>query len=568
MTSSIRRRVRAARWAALCAVILPSFACSGGSGGSAPYEIVSPSSRQVVVTPGQTVRFEIRANGGRTVEYVIDDVRTEPGPIFILQPSSQHHVVEALILPSDLAAPPDIVLFTVDVEAPGNLAPVITSFTVEPVTGEAEDTEFTARVTATDADGTVDSVSVDFGDGTPPARGVTIPFTATHTYAAEGTYTVVARAVDDAGVPASSVRQLTVAPHNDPPSGVLHAERIPGGPPQGVGPLTVRLETEGFDPDGTIATWEIDKDLGQGFELIGPKETVTVAYPFREDHYMPVLRLTDDQGESSEIAVDQDVVVLRDVSASESSYSVTGNPRFSGTAIAPAIWADGSDGMGFTVRIVDSQGSPVSGARVRVSSSRAPWIAPDGANLGAAVGVLPQAIVTTDVTGTATGAIVTNLSTRLEAMPIIDFEPFFLTFEVDLNRNFWVPLDLDDIPLNANSTVSAGGSHVEIQPGMGCPGQPLEIVVDAIDQSIAPGGGGPAAGKYTEVRFTNEELLPGLRPAQGYANWRTDGSGRIRLVYTPVRADQSKLFLAWVDGQPLGDIGTVFLKPPNQCNGQ
>ena len=216
---------------------------------------------------------------------------------------------------------------------------------------------------------------------------------------------------------------------------------------------------------------------------------------------------------------------------------------------------------------MDSQGNPVSGARVRVSSSRPPRIAPDGSHLGAGVSVEPHEIVTTDVSGTATGSIVTNLSTRVEAMPIIDFAPFFLRFEVDLNRDFWVPLDLEDIPLNASSTVAANGSHVETQPAMGCPGQPLEIVVDAVNQSDAPGGKA-AEGKYTEIRFTNEEILPGLRPAQGYANWRTDGSGRIRLVYTPVRADQSKLFLAWVDGQPLGDIGTIFLRPPQQCNGQ
>jgi hypothetical protein len=328
------------------------------------------------------------------------------------------------------------------------------------------------------------------------------------------------------------------------------------------------LETEGFDPDGQIATWELDTDMGQGFQLIAAGEDVTVEYPFREDHYMPVLRLTDNVGESAEITVDQDIVVLRDVSAAQSDYSVTGNPRFDSTSIAPAIWADGSDGMGFAIRLEDSHGDPVAGARVRVSSSRAPWIAPNGANLGSAVRVVPQEVVTTDVTGTATGTIVTDMSTRLEAMPIIDFEPFFLTFEVDLNRDVWAPLDLDDLPLNASSTVTADGSHVEIQPVMGCPGQPLEIVVDAFNQSGAPGGGGPAAGKYTEIRFTNEELLPGLRPAPGYANWRTDGTGRIRLVYTPVRADQSKLFLAWVDGQPLGDIGTMFLKPPAQCNGQ
>jgi len=568
MTSCILRRVRAVCWAALWAVILPTFACSGGSGGSAPFEIVSPSSRTVVVQPGQSVRFEIRANGGRSVEYVIDDLRTEPGPVFVFQPVAQHHVVEALILPSDLSAPPDIVLFTVDVEAPGNLPPQITSFTVEPVTGEAADTEFTARVTATDADGTVDSVSVDFGDGSPPARGVTIPFTATHTYPAEGTYTLTARAVDDAGVPAASTRQLVVAPHNDPPTGSLHAELTSGSPPQGKAPLTVRLETQGVDVDGTIAKWELDKDLGQGFELIGPDEDVTVTYPFSESHYMPVLRLTDDQGEASEIEVDQDIVVQRDVSSAESSYDVTGNPRFGGTAIAPAVWADGSDGLGFSVHVMDSRGMPVVGARVRVSTSRPDRIAPDGAHLGPTTTILPDAILTTDAAGVAAGSIVTNMSTRVEAMPNIDFQAFALRFEVEIARDLWMPLDLDDTPLNANSTVSAGGGHVATQPVMGCPGQPLEIVIDAVNQGGAPGGNKPAAGKYTEVRFTNEELLPGLRPAPGYANWRTDGSGRIRLVYTPVRADQSKLFLAWVDGQPLGNIGTVFLKPPNQCNGQ
>ncbi len=568
MTSCIHRCVSAACWAALSAVILPTFACSGGSGGSAPFEIVSPSSRSVIVQPGQSVRFEIRANGGRSVEYVIDDVRTEPGPIFVLQPIASHHVVEALIVPSDLASPPDVVLFTVDVEAPGNLPPQITTFTVEPVTGEAEDTEFTARVTATDPDGTVDSVSVDFGDGTPPARGVTTPFTATHTYPAEGTYMITARAVDDAGVPATSTRQLTVAPHNDPPTGLLHAELPNGSPPQGKGPLTVRLETQGVDVDGTVAKWELDKDMGQGFELIGPDEDVVVTYPFRENHYMPVLRLTDNLGEASEIDVDQDIVVLRDVSSPNSSYTVTGNPRFGGTDIAPAVWADGSDGLGFALHLRDSKGDPVVGARVRISTSRPNRIAPDGAQLGSTVTVLPNAILTTDAAGTAAGSIVTDMSTRVEAIPIIDFEPFALSFEVELARDLWAPLDLDNIPLNANSTVAAGGGHVATSPVLGCPGQPLEIVVDAVNQSGAPGGGGPAAGKYTEVRFTNEELLPGLRPASGYANWRTDGSGRIRLVYTPVRADQSKLFLAWVDGQPLGAIGTVFLKPPAQCNGQ
>jgi PKD repeat protein len=565
MTSCIHTRVRAALPAALAGAIVICLACSG-SGGSAPYDILSPASRHVTVAPGATVRFEIRTNGGRSVEYVVDDARTEPGPVFILQPTAQHHDIEALILPADLASAPDIVLFTVDVESPGNLPPQITSFTVEPASGEAGDTEFTAHVTAADADGTVDSVSVDFGDGSAPIHGTEIPFTATYTYNDEGTYTVTARAVDDDGVPATSTRQIPVGPRNDPPTGSLHSELISGGPPQGTGPLTVRLRTQGMDPDGSIATWELDKDSGEGFQLIAPAEVLVVTYPFQEDHYMPVLRLTDNLGRSTEIMVDQDIVVLRDVSSARSSYTVTGNSVFSKTAIAPAIWADGSDPMRFEVHVRDSEDMPVPGARVRVSTNRPPRIAPDGSQLGTSESVVPSAELTADQSGTVMGSLVTETSTRVEAMPIIDFKPFNLVFEVDLGRDIWVPLELDPVDLNANTTISAGG-RVTTHPELLCPGQTLEIVVEAEGLGGAPGGKGAVGGKYAELLFTNEQPLPGYRPASGFGNWRTNGSGTIRFVYTPVRADQSKLFLAWVDGQPLGDVGSIFLKPPAQCGG-
>lgn len=562
MTSCIHTRMRAA----LSAALVTSLACSG-SGGSAPYDIVSPASRNVTVAPGATVRFEIRANGGRSVEYVIDETRTEAGPVFILQPTAQHHDVEAMILPADLASAPDIVRFTVDVVTPGNLPPQITSFTVEPASGEAGDTEFTARVTATDADGTVDSVSVDFGDGSAPVRGVEVPFTAIYTYSDEGTYVVTARAVDDDGVPATATRQVPVGPRNDPPTGSLHSELTTGQPPQGTGPLTVRLRTQGMDPDGSIATWELDKDLGEGFQLIAPAEILTVTYPFREEHYMPVLRLTDNLGRTTEIAADQDIVVLRDVSSARSSYTVTGNSRFSNTAIAPAIWADGSDPLSFVIHVHDSEGMPVPGARVRVSTNRPSRIAPDGSQLEPTETILPAAELTADQTGTVTGSIVTTTSTRVEAMPIIDFRPFDLVFQVDLGRDVWVPLELKPIDLNANTTISAAG-RVTTHPELVCPGQALEIVVEAEGLGSAPGGKNAVAGKYTELLFTNEEPLPGYRPASGFGNWRTNGNGTIRFVYAPVREDQSRLFMAWVDGQPLGDVGAIFLKPANQCGGQ
>lgn len=566
MTSRMHVRARRASFAGLAGTIALSLACSSGSG-SAPYEIISPSTQNVVVLPGVSVRFEIRANGGRTVEYVIDDTHTEPGPVLIFQPTAQHHVVRALIRTSDVTTTPDVVLFTVDVEAPGNLPPQIGSFTIEPATGEAGTTSFTARVVATDSDGTVASLSVDWGDNSTPASGTSSPFTATHTYAQEGTFTLTARAVDDDGVPATTTRQLSVSPHNEPPAGALHSELLTGFPPQGTGPLMVRLVPQGSDVDGTIATWELDKDLGAGFELIAPGEVVSVTYPFREDHYMPVLRLTDNLGAVTEIDVDQDIVVLRNVSAQNSSVSVVGNSRFATTPIAPAVWADASDPLAFTIHIRSSEGEPVPGARVRVTTTRPDLVAPTGSSLGPAVEILPAPVITADQSGTVTGAIVTDTSTRVEAMPNIGFQPFGLQFEVDLGRDVWVPFDLDVEPLNANTTVSAGGGDVNVFPMLACPGEEVEIVVKARNLGGTPGAGGPAVGKFTALFFTNEQPLPGYRPASGFGSWRTDGSGTIRFRYTPVRADQSKLFLAWVDGQPLDALGTIFLKPQGECGG-
>lgn len=540
-------------------------ACSGG-GVSSPYTIISPSSRSVVVLPGESVRFEIRPNGGRTVEYVIDEIHVEPGPVFVLQPTAQHHVVSALIREAGPTATPEVVVFTVDVEAPGNLPPQISSFTLEPEAGSAGTTEFSARVTATDADGTIESLSIDFGDGTVPATGGSSPFTATHVYAAPGMYTLTARAVDDAGVPVTTTRQIDVAPHNDPPTGSLHSALLSGGPPQGTGPLMVQLVAQGLDPDGSIATWELDRDLGDGFELIGPGETVTVTYPFREDPYMPVLRLTDNLGLSTEITVDQDVVVLRDVSPLNSSYTVVGNPRFDGTGIEPGVWATGSDPLRFTIEVRDSEGAPVQGVRVRIGVTRPSLVAPDGSPLGSTVDIEPSNVLVSDQSGAVTGSIVTDTSTRVEAMPMIGFQPFELQIEVDLGREVWMLLDLESIPLNANSTVAASGS-VDLDPLLSCPGEEIEIRVVAERQSGSPGGAGPAVGKFTALFFTDETPLPDYRPAAGYGSWRTDGTGTIRFRYTPVRADQNRLFIAWVDGQPLDDLGTIFLEPPTQCGG-
>jgi hypothetical protein len=98
-----------------------------------------------------------------------------------------------------------------------------------------------------------------------------------------------------------------------------------------------------------------------------------------------------------------------------------------------------------------------------------------------------------------------------------------------------------------------------------CPGTPIEIEVEARSRSDAPDPGAAAAGRFAEVRYTDGAIL-GAVPKSGYATWRTDGAGVIRFAYSPVRADQSKLVEAWVDGQPIGQLGVIALKPADQCS--
>jgi hypothetical protein len=72
-------------------------------------------------------------------------------------------------------------------------------------------------------------------------------------------------------------------------------------------------------------------------------------------------------------------------------------------------------------------------------------------------------------------------------------------------------------------------------------------------------------GRYAELRYTDGSILSAA-PKPGYGAWRTDGAGVIRFGYAPARADQSKLVEAWVDGQPIGQLGIIALKPISQCS--
>jgi PKD repeat protein len=439
---------------------------------------------------------------------------------------------------------------------PANATPVV-DLVVSPGEGEAP-LDVEARVSAVDPDGTVAEIRVDFDDdGQADAAGPGPELHAGFRYPAPGDYTVRATAVDDDGAAGRAVATVTVlGSPNEPPTGALAADVT-----RGDAPLEVRLSATAADPDGRIDRAELDADQGAGFVALEAPGSRTVVYGFREAPYRPRLRLTDDAGVS--VVIDgPEIRVHRPVAGGVAS--VAGNPRFDPTAIAPAVWSDGEDEWRFEVTVRGHAGEPLSGVPLRVSATRGELSAPDGTSLGPAVTVLSPA-PTTGSGGVATGALVTLLSTRIERAPEIAFQPFSLLFEADAGQGEWRMVARVD-GLNANTVVSGPASRLLVFPPNQavCPGTPIEFEVQARTIADAPRPGA-ATGRYAELRYTDGRLLA-ADPNPGWSAWKTDAAGVIRFSYVPARADQSRLVEAWVDGQPVGELGLIALRPSSECD--
>jgi hypothetical protein len=199
-----------------------------------------------------------------------------------------------------------------------------------------------------------------------------------------------------------------------------------------------------------------------------------------------------------------------------------------------------------------------------VSHTRSALAAPDGTPLGPGV-TLSVGTLRTGADGSADGSLTSELSTRIERAPVIAFEPFSLVFEADAGHGQWREVARVH-GLNANSMVSASASRVVVFPANEavCPGTPIEIEVVARRGPDAPSPGSADADRYVELRYTDGSHLAAA-PRPGYGDWRTDGGGVIRFAYTPKRADESRLVRAWVDGQPLQQLGLIALQPVFAC---
>lgn len=123
---------------------------------------------------------------------------------------------------------------------PANVAPTA-SFTATP-SGLAVSVDGTA---STDSDGSIAKLAWTFGDG-----GAATGVTASHTYAAAGTYTITLTVTDDKGATASTTRSVTVAIANRPP--VAKIVVTTSG-------MTSTYDASGStDPDGNALTYDVD----------------------------------------------------------------------------------------------------------------------------------------------------------------------------------------------------------------------------------------------------------------------------------------------------------------------
>ncbi|MBK7822198.1 MAG: PKD domain-containing protein [Tessaracoccus sp.] len=166
---------------------------------------------------------------------------------------------------------------SVTVVVPPNQAPVA-SFTYE---ADYLDVEFDASGSS-DPDGSIASVSWDFGDDSAAVTGEKV----SHTYAAEGSYQVTVTVTDDDGVSSTAQQWVTVAavPVNQAPVASFTYE---------ADYLDVEFDASGSsDPDGSIASvsWDFGDDSAA---VTGEKVSHTYA---AAGEYQVTVTVTDDEG--------------------------------------------------------------------------------------------------------------------------------------------------------------------------------------------------------------------------------------------------------------------------------
>ncbi|MFD1686727.1 PKD domain-containing protein [Halobellus litoreus] len=169
------------------------------------------------------------------------------------------------------------------------------SFSVTPSDPGAGQTVSFDAAGSSDPDGSIDSYSWDFGDGTA-ATGAT----PSHTYDSSGSYTATLTVTDDDGATATSQQTVSVSQANQGPTASVTLS--PTDPEVG---QTVSFDASGSsDPDGSIASYEWN--FGDGTAATGA--TPSHAYD-STGTYQVNLTVTDDDGatatDTTEVTVEE-----------------------------------------------------------------------------------------------------------------------------------------------------------------------------------------------------------------------------------------------------------------------
>lgn len=169
-----------------------------------------------------------------------------------------------------------------------------------------------------DPDGSIVSHAWNFGDGAT-ATGATT----SHTYGAEGTYTVTLTVTDNQGRTGTTTTTVSVQPANTAPVASFTVSKSN---------LVVNLDATGSnDPDGSITAWAWD--FGDG--ATGSGSTATHAYAAAGD-YTITLTVTDNRGATDQTATT--VTVTGVPVLAQDAFNRTGS-RW-GTADVGGAWTD------------------------------------------------------------------------------------------------------------------------------------------------------------------------------------------------------------------------------------
>ncbi len=267
-------------------------------------------------------------------------------------------------VPTSAAAYPVKVSFTsiaaVDpVVAPANQAPVA-AFTSQ-VSGLSVAVDGS---TSADADGTVASYAWDFGDG-----GKATGSTASHSYAAAGTYTVSLTVTDDKGATNTKTAQVVVAqaPANQAPVAAFTSL---------VNGLTVAVDgSSSSDPDGTVSSYAWQ--FGDGATATG----ATASHTYAAAGTFTVTLTVTDNGGATNVKTADVVVTAPPVGTNviaQDLFERTGANGW-GTADQGGAWSTTGTASRFSVadgagRISVSSGQsqnanlPVSASNVRITA--------------------------------------------------------------------------------------------------------------------------------------------------------------------------------------------------------